>query len=504
MVIPLLQKWFTEGRLPQAVLMGILLGIGFIVPSLWWISVVALVWSLHALKTSTSYGQAIKLFLLVWWIKSLCSLSWYVSTYPINWLGIENHTYQIILVGVYWFTSSLWLALGGIILALVGRFLFLHNYVPEVVWYCSMPLLWVLCELISGLTFALFSYGPGSIVDFYFVSFGMVGYLLGTSSLGVWLASVKGVYGLSFILVSTACLMLLLIETKRIKCLTLFFIVVAILSVWSSQRQLLYTNLGVTVVSVDTQFDAILLNYKEGEQIKVDTIRIAIDQAVELAPTFVLLPEDSRYLYSQYNSLYPDQAMSMFLFTHKNTETILIDSGRHVTENGATVLRANVFDGVSKKMWQFDKQYLVPQGEYIPYLYQTVFSILGFKSSVEEIAKDSAYRPGPLLQTSSLPAYIPGVLFCFESISPTGVPKLEQSRRVPFVAHPISHTWFHDSVVLGQQLDVMLQLQARYSGVPIVSAGNMAIGKLYLPNGVIESGRVIRKGERYQLREFKF
>lgn len=499
-----LRTWVTYSGWLQATLAGILLGIGFIVPFLWWLSMPALVWTLYTIKTVHSYKKLSKLLFIIWWIKSLCSLSWYVSIYPIHWIDISSHAYQIVLLMVYWGTSSAWLALGAVGLAVIGRLLFVQKYFPQLFWYIAMPVVWLGGELMNGATFAVFSFGPGSMMNSYFVSQGMVGYLLGTSSLGVWLAAGAGVYGLSIIMISAASLLLFLLERNRAWYLMIFFLVVILLTVWSAKRQLIYTNVGVTVIAVDTQFDAQLLNSPEGDQIKNTTVRTAVDTAIEQAPEFVLLPEDSRYLSSQYDSLYPNQAMSRFLFTHKNTETVVIDSGRYETSDGLTVVRANVFDGVSKKMWQFDKQYLVPQGEFIPYLYQTIFMLLGYTTEVAEVAQNSAYRPGPLLQTAALPPYIPGVLFCFESISPTGVPQLMQARNLPFVAHPISHAWFHSPTVLWQQLDVMLQIQARYSGVPIVSAGNMSTGKLYLPTGEIEPGVVLMAGDRYQLREFRF
>ncbi len=487
----------------QATAAGFLLGIGFVVPALWWLGFIAVVWSLYCIKTAHSYTQLVKLLCTMWWIKSLCSLSWYVSIFPIQWIDIPDPLYQVFFLIFYWATSSAWLALGVVVLAILGRFLYVQKFISEYFWYCCIPLVWLVSEVMSGVTFAIFSFGPGSIFDSYFVSLGMAGYLFGVSTLGVWLAGVEGVYGLSVLLVGTASLTLLLIEKKRFKYLLLFFVMIAVMNVWVAARPLVSSNIGVTVISVDTQFDAALLNYSEGAQIKSARVRTAVDQAIALNPTFVLLPEDSRYLESQYNSLYPNQAMSMFLFTHKDTESILIDSGRHQTENGLTVLRANVFDGVRKKMWQFDKQYLVPQGEYIPYLYRGIFSMAGFSEAVNAISKDSAYRPGPLLQTSSVPAYLPGLLFCFESISPTSVAQLTQKRPLPFVAHPVSHAWFHTPTILWHQLDVMLQIQARYSGVPIVSAGNMTTGKLYLPNGRIDSGNILKIGDRYLLREFK-
>lgn len=495
---------FTKVDVPRSILAGICLGIGFIVPALWWLGIGAITWALYATSITSSYKQLVWLLVIMWWTKSLCSLSWYWSIYPIEWLGISSHIHQFLLILLYWGTSSLWLAGGGIAFACIARFVFLQRFIPTWMRYSILPVVWVVCELIGGGTFALFSFGPGSIIESYFVSFGMVGYLLGTTSMGIWLAAVAGVYGLSFAVVSVASITLQLVLVKKIKYLVLFFVFLFIIGIWSEYKQLSYQRLDVSVVAIDTRFDAELLRSVAGEQEKIDAVRQAVDQAVGIGAAVILLPEDSRYLQSQYNSAYLNQAQSMFQFTHNNTTTILIDSGRETDETGATVLRANVFDGVGKKIWQFDKQFLVPQGEYIPYLYHVFFRLLGYRDVIDSIAQDTSYQPGALIQTADVPGYIPGVLFCFESVSPTGISKLQAVRTFPFVVHPISHSWFHSPTALWQQQDVMLQVQSRYSGVPIVSAANMARGKLYLPTGEIKTGTVVGSGERYTLREFQF
>lgn len=289
-----LPTWFAHLGWIQALVAGIFLGIGFIVPMLWWLSLVAIAWCLYCIKTSTSYTQVITLLFITWWIKSLCSLSWYVSIYPIEWIDIPNPAYQIILLLFYWGTSSAWLALGAIALAVVGRYLFLQKYIPQYLWFGFMPFVWLMSELLNGVTFALFSFGPGSILDTYFVSQGMVGYLLGTSSYGVWLAAVAGVYGLSIILVGAACVIVGLVEAKSVHGLLFCIVLVTLVQVWFSNHQLVYVPIGKTVISIDTQFDAVLLNEEEGERLKVATVRTAVDKAIERNAPFVLLPEDSR------------------------------------------------------------------------------------------------------------------------------------------------------------------------------------------------------------------
>jgi apolipoprotein N-acyltransferase len=172
---------------------------------------------------------------------------------------------------------------------------------------------------------------------------------------------------------------------------------------------------------------------------------------------------------------------------------------------GEAYVRASIFDGSRHAVYSYDKQYLVPQGEYVPYLYAGVLRLLGLGDVVERLKKDSAYQPGILTPANGVvPADIPGVLFCFESVRPDGVISLQRLGAVPFVVHPLSHGWFHQPEQLWHQLDTMLRIQSRYSGVPIVSAGNMVSGKLYLPNGQIETGEVVHAGDGWLLRKFVF
>jgi hypothetical protein len=499
----IIENWLKKAGWLQAALMGLCLGIGFVMPALWWLSLLPVVWMIQVLGRETFCKKLLGLFALIWGIKAMCSLVWVWNATPIEWVAGMSAIEQIIAILVYWLTGGLWLASGGAAFGIVSWWLWRQTYLSRGMVLILMPLLWLGSELVAAFVFSFFTAGPGSFLQTYF-SFGMVGYLLGTTPFGVWLAGLAGVYGLTIIFVTFAVVIYSLYLRTSKKRLAVFC---ALLYIGCTFIQLVapyQSHTPTTVISVDTQFDADFLSNDAGYQSKAGSLGYAIAAAVKLEPDSILLPEDSRYLDSAFDSLYPNQAMSIFLFTHSNTDTILIDSGRHTTPEGVTVQRANIFDGVSKKLWQFDKQYLVPQGEYMPTAYDLALRVLGYATAVDAIAEDSSYRPGPLTQTITLPPYIPGVIFCFESAHPNAVRDLATTRALPFVAHPISHAWFHTPTILWQQIDVMLQLQARYSGVPIVSAGNMATGKLYLPNGVIDEGVVLKAQDRYQLREFKF
>jgi apolipoprotein N-acyltransferase len=261
----------------------------------------------------------------------------------------------------------------------------------------------------------------------------------------------------------------------------------------------------VTLISVDTNFPDDSVTTMSGIAKRMLILNAAVSAAVAAHPTYILLPEDSRYLDSVYGGATASSLLGQFMFTHGTTTSVLIDSYRAETREGQAYVRAIMLDAVHKQVYQFDKQYLVPQGEYVPYVYAGVLRAFGFGALVDGIEKDSAYVPGPLTRkVVSVPKNIPAVLFCSESVRPDGVTALLRDANAPFVVHPMSHGWFHHPTELWHELDQMLRIHARVAGVPIVSAGNKVDGKLYLPNGQIDSGVVVGSGDGWVLRKFTF
>jgi hypothetical protein len=494
-------SWLKQTSYLQAVVVGLGLGIGFMVPLLWWVAILAIAWMLYALHTTIRTRKLIILFTIVWGVKSLCSLIWVWNVFPIHWIGDISVGAQLALLVMYWLTAGLWLGSGGALVALLSRLVITRSFTSKYFVLGAFPFIWLLSELFAAGVFSVFTAGPGSSIQTYF-SFGMIGYLLAITPVGLWSAGVLHVYGLSVVLSGLACV-LYSVKNKlpRISYLGVLGIVLISYTPLPAGEESTPVH---TVISIDTQFSAELFTSYEGYKMKEETLREAVASALARKPQLIALPEDSRYLQSNFNGTSREQVMTDWELLYGETDTVLIDSGRDMTDSGETVLRANVFDGASNRLWQFDKQYLVPQGEYVPYIYELVLRLLGYGAAVEAVEIDSSYRPGPLTQTTALPPYIPGVLFCFEGVNPQGVMTVANNRPVPFIVHPISHAWFHTPKIFWRQLDVMLQVQARYSGVPIVSSGNMASGKLYLPSGDITKGVVVETGEHYTLRQFTF
>lgn len=493
--------WFS------AVFAGMLLGVGFLLPSLWFLGIFGIAYCIQSIQKATTYIKLIVWLWVVFTIKILCSLAWCWSAYPVEWIQISSPLAQVTIIFFYWLSGSLGLGAAGVVLAILARVSLEIKIYPRFLWYVTLPFFWLLSEIAGAWFFSILTLGPGSFLQAYF-SFGFVGYLLGTTSLGLFFASISSVYGLSVVMVYLAIGFLYI--NRRYKhsppkvfiVTSMTLIIVSIFpSAFIGSRE--EEAKSARVISINTTFDSLFLTTEFGPQQKSAFVVEAVDAAVLLEPDFVILPEDSRYVQSIDPDNNPFKAMAHFQFTHQGTDSILVDSGRLDLASGETFLRATILDGWSGSVYQFDKQYLVPQGEYVPTLYRGLLTLLGYREMIQTIAESSSYKPGPLHSRAGTPAYLPGVLFCSESIRPGGVNSLSTEMMLPFVAHPVSHSWFHNSAILEQQLDVMLQIQSRYSGVPIISAGNMFLGKSYFPDGSIETGKVVGGGERWELVEFE-
>jgi apolipoprotein N-acyltransferase len=487
----------------SGVVAGVLLGIGFIVPMLWWVSFFGMAFLLKQVASIKSTKLSCRMTYIAWSVKSAFALAWFWYGYPLDWIAIPSAIAQIAVICFYWLTSAAWLGFGGVFFALAARYLI--NKIPKAQYllYLVLPLLWLLGELVASAIFSFFTLGPGSFIQTYF-SFGQVGYLLGGTQLGLFLAGIAGVYGLTMAVTGIGVIGWQLFERRHTTGMYQAGIgLCMVLLGFSFFYHPHYQTQNITINAINTEFDSVMLGQSGGFELKTEILDEALRASLGYPAEYILLPEDSRYFSSFYGTVSPKALVSQFEFINGSTSAVIIDSGREELENGQTVLRATIFDGQAKTVHQFDKQYLVPQGEYVPYLYGAVMRLIGFGEAVEGIALDSSYSPGSLQQTGSLPGYIPGVLFCFESVRPDGVTSLTKKRAVPFIAHPISHGWFHQPTLMWQQLDVMLTIQARYSGVPIVSAGNMTQGKAYLPNGEIQKGEKMSSGKLYQVYRLK-
>jgi len=499
--------WISFPKILQWAFVGVLLGFGFIFPIFWWTVIPGIILFFHTSQGTSRIRNAWLGGWIAWSTKSLFALGFLFDTLPLEWLGVNNWWLEHVVVLFGWLWGGVSLGVGGALLAAV-LFYIRKYYTPKPLWLvliCTIG--WLPAEWLSSVMYSLMTSGPGSFIQGYF-SFGYVGYLFGLTQLGLILASFWGVYGLTLLLASLCSLLWYIGSRKQYLLLVLFvtaFVSFPFLSKLT-RSGISGSVQGITIDAINTTYQPFFLDSKDGQQFKFTIVNRAVESSLKLNPDYLLLPEDSRFLNSVYPAISFNQSLAKFKFLHGTSKTMIIDSSRTVLPNGNVVARAELFSGqYGAPTYTYDKQYLVPGGEFIPYVFRILMKITGFSQSIVNQTAIGNYEPGPLLQQGNIDPDVPGVLFCFESIRPDGVRSLMKKRTPPkFIVHPISHAWFHQSKILWQQQDVMLSIQARWQGVSIVSAGNMMQGKLYLPSGQIDNGEVIENGEGWNITRFEF
>jgi len=431
--------------------------------------------------------------LLVGLGKYASALLFFWTIYPLTWLGIGDGWWQLLVIGIMWILFVLSLSVGMVFVSLVTKTIKNH-----VVLIFGFPLIFMIGELLGSLMFSFYALGPGSSLNTN-MTFGYVGYAFSNIVGFINLAVCGGIYLVAFmgLLLTVSIYIYLIDENKNIislaQMVSLFVLVcVVTTSVYVSQRPVVGD--GDKVIALETYFSSDLLTTKQGPQIKESETLVAVESAVTYNPQIILLPEDSR-LTSIFNG---SEATYAFL-QGLNYHGLLIDSARTETEIG-TVLRSFIYDADLAKLATSDKQYLVPQGEYVPYLVSLALKVFGQTNILNELNYNQSYRLSTVVKNElSTPA--PLVVFCFEDLNPLIVKK-NLTGENSFVFHPVSHAWFHSSRLIDNQFLSPLRIQAVWNNRPIIQSGNMAPSMAYLPNGQVVRGELLTSTKYWSLWEF--
>jgi apolipoprotein N-acyltransferase len=476
-----------------ACISGALLGISLLHPLLWPCVFAGVLLTLLVLTKASGVKQVVFLGWIIGAVKVAITLLWFWSAYPLDWLGIDSVIVQILLVSMYWIPAAVTLGAG---VALFGYVY--HRYLCHIqtmgVYVLSVGCMWVWAEIFGAIVFSIYTIGSGSHIGAEF-SFGHTGYALVEYGGLFSLAAFGGVYALSF---AVGCMGAMLHRMYTDKNTWLLHVVVGIVVggvvpvLWVTG----YLEQNISVALIETSFERSGLPGLVSSEKRKEILTQAIVAAVDSGTEYIVLPEDSRFT----TYFVSTDAVLAYLNSLTDSPMILVDSARFDTSY-KTTLRAYVYDTSATEVYFFDKQYLVPQGEYIPYIYQLLIDVLQPEGRLLESLQDTTYGMGTNQKNVALPASIPTVLFCFEGVSPVGVyTVMGQRAEVPFIAHIVSHAWFkRDPYMLWNQLDAMLRTQARMNNIPVLQASNEASVKVYMPSGEVRIPDTARQETHWSL-----
>lgn len=479
----------------QALGAGLCLGVGFL--SVWTapLTLVGIVWGIWYLKNYIASTRQAWCFGWLWWsIKFGIVLSFFLHTYPVEWLaGTVSSPFQILFIGMSWFLASITLGLaGGLVSCLIYK---IHRFsLPKYIVIPTVALSWVLGEVLGSLFFALLTLGPGTSLAPTF-GIGYVGQALVALPIFVPFAVLGGVYAVSFFTVVIANMLQIIGRAKW------WFVFVPIVKITlvnvALSWYMTYEPQNVSIVTIDTEFsDSASPEMRSVVWQEVMTKIVEL----ELETDYIILPEDSRY--SRYHlraTTSPDYLLAQMRLRSDNA--IIIDSATTPQSGSRYVLRGSFLQGGAAVALQ-DKQYLTPQGEALPYVMWYFLRAIG---QAEWLSDDGWGRmvPGEYQyvtpHSSSYEKNLPSLLFCFESLTPWSVWAQVRQSQASFVVHPVSHATFQNAPFLSHQLNMLLRMQAVFNRVSIVSAGNMATGTVYYPDGRIEFVPIIKTGEGWRV-----
>jgi len=455
---------------------------------LWWLAVPGILLLVHVIQKTKRPRQ---LFWFGWLIGSanaLAAIAWFWSVYPLDWLGLAGNS-QLSIIGAYWLITGLVMGLG------FGISLWLYKKSSMPFW--TLPGWLLLGESLGAFLFSMYSYGYGSYFNTNF-SFGWLGYLVAEVPILQSLAAFGGVYLLSLWLCVSAVILWYLTTTQNHK---RSFVAVGLLVLIPfgthlvNQYQLqTHPPTMPVVIAIDTLFDPVLQMQSGGWAKREATIAVAVDKALAFGPRTILLSEDA-HLPNFYGG---HEATLEHIKTEATAPVQVITSAKTTLPDNTTTQRGYVYDTNSDTVFTVDKQYLVPQGEYISYFYYPFLKLFA-GARYQSLFGQLTSQPGPHKSYDKAPEATPALLFCMESVAPRAAWSRQRQYDTPYLVHLISHSWFNEPTQLWRQLDRMLQVQALWTGVPIVSAGNLANGKLYLSNGRHSAGTVLFENEMYRL-----
>ena len=478
----------------QWVVVGILLGIGFVFPWLWLFGLVGVAGCIYLALHARSIKKMIFGGLLAWTIKSALALVWFWTAYPMDWLQMDLGYLQLLLIFVWWGTASIWLGFGGVFFVGVCRLLL--RYTSLAVTYATIPFIWIGSEMFGSLVFSIITIGPGGSITTAF-SFGYIGYLLFFSELLIQAASIYGVYSLGLLLVGIVVSVYSFLQSTTYKkygyAFVALFVLISMIP-FSTQE---IDDETYLIAVIDTDYSLQQLRSVEGRRDIQEQLEYAMQEALNLNPDYILLPEDASY-FDQQSS--PQLVAAQFSFRTQQSDVIIVDSGR-ADDNQKAVVQSFVYNGKEGVVDQSHKRYLVPQGEFMPSLYAAGIKLFGRDEIVDQFAKSVSFEVGSKTEQINQAQSSPGILFCFESVSPWGVKTILNERgSVPFIAHPISHSWFNQPESLWSQLTGMLQVQSIWSDQYIVSVGNEADSQVFTPDGGVTYPEVYLEEDNWQLR----
>jgi len=469
-------KTITQWRIFQtdillSALSGLLLGVGFYYPFFWPIVFVGLIPFLYVQGAhQTLKERAVSGFVLGMCLYGCALFSIHWHTLPIDWFGIASPILQVGAVGFSWVVASAILALG------TTAFSLLLPYASKTAWsILFIPVLWVLGESFGSLMTSLILVGEGSLIGAHF-TLGYVGYLLAYQPALLQLAAIGGIFLLSAVAIAMNVVVYRLIYVSSRKehyvlvgALCFLYVgVVVVDSLLAPVRQI--EGDTVHIAALSTYQPPHLYYTIEEERERVEDIATLVEEAGKV--DVILLPESASF------ARYASEKM-------EQEATLMVDTENRMDTEGKT--RAEMLfwyqDGHSEKS---TKQYILPLGEYIPYIYRAALMLVPDETFRKQVLGTRSFVSGEDTHFASVPGGKLAVRFCDEVMSPYLYSRDIQSG-ADILSNVSSYSWFHGSRQVFDHMQAIAKVRAVETGRWYVQSGNMSPAYILNHHGQVVS-----------------
>lgn len=254
------------------------------------------------------------------------------------------------------------LAMGFVFFVWLMRRLKVRLDQPRAVWL--VPTLWVVSEYGRAIFFSITSLGPDGRVGPYW-TFGHIGYYFAETPLA-FMARLGGLYLLSFVGVAIVVALYQLIRYRRVRPI---LIVAGVSAALSLAGAIIYARPNGRSLDVGTvKFAYRSTAYQMSNQ-SYDLLKKGISKPVDV----LVMPEYSHY-FDIPTEVEADKAVVQPLMKQPNG--LIIHSAReNIMQLGHNMLTFQAADGTVLN--QQRKWFVVPAGEYVPYIYQVILAYAG-------------------------------------------------------------------------------------------------------------------------------
>lgn len=365
------------------------------------------------------------------------SLLWGFGAIPLTKLGIEDPFASFVIVTMVWGLASVVLGVATGAASALYIHLLRQSLVVNTLLFASI---WILSEILRSLLFSVLTVAPQSLIGPHW-TFGYAGYMLADTAF-VHLADIGGVYLLSGIVVALAY-----IAAHSWK----HAVAVASIALLSlAPLPLANTNhLTASVGVLKTYEPSYSSTTNEASQERRVRLEDAVRNTLSTHPQLdiLVLPEDSRL-----TSLSTLEQLAAI-----TKHTIILDSSRLEGASGA-LSRITSYSPTLGKQTHYTKMLLVPEGEYLSFVYEKFFIKMGLSALVERFYSSKAYARGNALEPSWVSPYTIASSICSEIYSPFIMATL--ARDAQFIVNPTSHAGLHDPLLLTRQRIAMSKVRA--------------------------------------------